>query len=401
MDKPKDVSANVCLLVLSGLPASGKSTLCELLTGHRGDPNISDKTDRQADSEASCSLKLTHSDAFQQDTGLFEVSLPCQPEGDSSCDIRRTESRDSWMESYRVFTVCYDDLIPEETEIKLILSSNESEWKTSREEIISCVNSLVHSLLTSDSSLENMDGSISDGALWDRFCDNIPTQHRHFTRSKGDNATPYVIVIDDNMYYRSMRYKYCQLSRKYGQGFCQVHLSCTQEVARQRNRARKHGRVLDDVITAMATKMEIPDPSNYPWEKYSITVESSDLESVIPDVNKLVRCAMLDPPQTVPEDEEAKQMSRHICSMNQIHQADQILRKLISTQVQAATGMSQHQRSQFAKSCGVIKSEILKDLRAADLLVPSNIPALDAAKMEEGSFYKFVKDIFISRTPNN
>jgi len=48
----------------------------------------------------------------------------------------------------------------------------------------------------------------------------------------------------------------------------------------------------------------------------------------------LIQLAMQNPVQPIiEEDSEAKEVSRQICSTNQIHQADQIMRKLISQEM--------------------------------------------------------------------
>ncbi|XP_060076600.1 L-seryl-tRNA(Sec) kinase-like [Ylistrum balloti] len=369
-------SPSVCILVLSGLPGSGKSSLAR-------------------------SFKTSHvkssSPSIPQNIKSVSGELPWKLEGRASLD--KEVAHDTRKENFNVILISYDELIPEEKEAQMIQSGIDSEWKTCREQIVNCVESLVHCLL-SNKLLKNMVKPTDDEALWERFCHVIHNQEDDSMEQKGDKSSSYVLIIDDNMYYRSMRYRYFQLARKFEQGFCQVHLHCTENIAKERNSKRKVRRVTDEVITTMATKMEVPDPSIDPWEKYFAVLEgSTDFQSQLCDIDRLLQLAILNPPHSPVEDSQGKEESRQICSVNQLHQADQILRKLVSSRIkQTGTAMSQQEKSQFAKFCSMLKSQILKELRAGTILVPTNMPTMDASKMEDCQFYKFVETIFNKRT---
>ncbi|XP_033757140.1 L-seryl-tRNA(Sec) kinase-like [Pecten maximus] len=381
-----DNSHRVCFLVLSGIPGSGKSSLARSLK--TSSVKLSDENDpdiRKLTPNINENIKSSSKSPQQLEAEASYYSQVASDPGKEKCHI---------------FLISYDELIPEDRELEMIQSGVDSVWKTSREKIINCVESLVECLSSSDRQLTNVDKPIDDDALWDRFCDVVEIQGAGFTDSKGDNSRLYVLVIDDNMYYRSMRYKYFQLARKYEQGFCQVHLRCTEELAKERNSKRQVRRVPDEVISTMATKMEVPDSLEFPWEKYFLILESSsNFQSQLCDIDTLVRSAMLDPPRSLLDDSAERGESRQICSVNQLHQADQVLRKLVSARIKdTGTAMSQQKRGQLAKFCSVLKSQILKELRTGDILVPTDIPTFDASKMENCQFYKFVEAIFITRT---
>ena len=60
-------------------------------------------------------------------------------------------------------------------------------------------------------------------------------------------------------------------------GFCQIYLQTDVETAITQN-SKRDVKVTDDVIIAMATKMEPPDMSRNSWEEYSVTYSAeSDL----------------------------------------------------------------------------------------------------------------------------
>ncbi|KAF2903470.1 hypothetical protein ILUMI_02704 [Ignelater luminosus] len=83
----------------------------------------------------------------------------------------------------------------------------------------------------------------------------------------------YVIFIDDNMYYKSMRYEYYKLARKYETSFLQIHINILLETAISRNRKReqKH-QVPKSVIQDMASKFEVPGKEH--WELNLITLHT-------------------------------------------------------------------------------------------------------------------------------
>lgn len=371
----RDNSPRVCILVLSGLPGCGKSSLARLL-----------KASSVPDTSHPC--PNTHQEdtpsPWQPHTNLHPSTQP--PEREVTHD----------QQSTRIFHVSYDELIPEDLEVQMIQSDVDSEWKSLREKIVNCVECLVECLLSSN-RLRDQEKPVDDEALWSRFSQVVETQD--CSDFRGENSRPCVLVIDDNMYYRSMRHKYFQLARKYEQGFCQIHLQCNKELAMTRNSTRTERRVPNDVIITMATKMEMPNPQECPWEQHSVILDTSTInQSLLHVFHQLVQSAMLDPPRLVLEDVEGKEESRHICSANQLHQADQILRRLVSSRIKCTgTDVSQQERSRFAKFCSTLKSQILRELRTGSILVPTDISTVDASKMEDCRFYKYIEATFIAR----
>jgi tRNA uridine 5-carbamoylmethylation protein Kti12 len=66
-------------------------------------------------------------------------------------------------------------------------------------------------------------------------------------------------AVDDNFYYRSMRYSYCKLARKHRASLLTAHVTAGD--AKGRNMARgDEERVGDAVWSRMADLFEVPDP---------------------------------------------------------------------------------------------------------------------------------------------
>ena len=108
-----------------------------------------------------------------------------------------------------------------------------------------------------------------------------------------------VLLLDDNMHLRSMRYEYYQLARKCecivsvlvgiismslldGLGFAQVCVCCSTHVAKERNLHRPNP-IPDSTIELMELSMEYPDSDQNHWEKLSVCISSEG------DISELTR----------------------------------------------------------------------------------------------------------------
>ncbi|KAF0684416.1 Aste57867_23599 [Aphanomyces stellatus] len=84
-------------------------------------------------------------------------------------------------------------------------------------------------------------------------------------------STQHILVLDDNMYYRSMRKRVFRLALQRQASFGQVHVSTSIETCRRRNEQRAMP-VPPMVFDRMAALMEPPDATRFPWETHSIQV---------------------------------------------------------------------------------------------------------------------------------
>lgn len=90
-----------------------------------------------------------------------------------------------------------------------------------------------------------------------------------------DDACVDIVLLDDNMHYRSMRRAYYRVAREARLAFCSICLPVTiaTAVSRDAQRAAPHhvGRA---TIEAMAEALQWPEPERFPWEGSAIHVES-------------------------------------------------------------------------------------------------------------------------------
>lgn len=332
----------ICILVLCGVPASGKSTLAERLSDQKH-----------------C------------------VATDC-----SECKVSNLD----------FFVISYDELIPEEEEKKLVLASTtqqSSDWKLKRNMILHCVDAFLLSITSNEKEiLKPVD---MDQELWDRFSKILSSQ----LNSNENSNSAMVIIIDDNMYYSSMRYCYYQLARKYTIGFCQIYVKCSLETALDQNTRRDNRHVDRDVIVGMDQKMEPPDPINNKWEQFSLVVENKTADFQM--IAKLIQSAMMEPVQQVEEEDmEVKKESRQICSSNLVHQADQILRQLVSQKMvtEKDENIEKDQLKKLSTRCNEARTSILNGLRSGEILVTVEMEITDSSKHKNSLFYEFMKESF-------
>lgn len=90
--------------------------------------------------------------------------------------------------------------------------------------------------------------------------------------TKEKSTFKHLVIIDDNMYYKSMRYEYYKLARQYEISFLEVYFDVNLEIALERNRNREQPALIDEhVITNMYNKLEKPQQ----WEQNHIFINSN------------------------------------------------------------------------------------------------------------------------------
>ncbi|XP_063163367.1 L-seryl-tRNA(Sec) kinase [Candoia aspera] len=176
---------------------------------------------------------------------------------------------------------------------------------------------------------------------------------------------PIYFILDDNFYYRSMRYEVYQLARQYSLGFCQLFLDCQVEVCLERNCQRKQP-LPEETIFAMAGKLECPNPKKYMWEQNSLILKSAgfSLEDNL-QVFNLLSSALENPVKPMEENTEMKEMDRAICAASILHQADQALRRTISETMQnaKANSLTPSEMKSLSEELNKQKVKVLEELK--------------------------------------
>ncbi|XP_058476833.1 L-seryl-tRNA(Sec) kinase isoform X2 [Solea solea] len=280
----------VCLCVLCGLPASGKSTLARTVLG-------------------------------------------------SAAQL-----------GWRASVVSYDDLIPQHAfQIRAVQNSGaqlteQTEWKLHRHTVLQCIELF---LKTPEVMAEPPSSFQINVDAWEQ-CVRGLLRPKPMDHSQTDR-TPLIFILDDNFYYPSMRYEVYQLARKYSLGFCQVYLHCDLESCINRNQSRPEP-VPTEVILDMVKRLESPNPEKNPWEELSILLNTTDKLSTcdIQRVMELISSSLRNPLSPIEDTAEQKEADRLKCAMNVVHQADQACRRLISEAMK--TAKENHVSSEYMRS---------------------------------------------------
>ncbi|XP_048362409.1 L-seryl-tRNA(Sec) kinase isoform X2 [Sphaerodactylus townsendi] len=298
------------LCVLCGLPAAGKTTAARALR-----------------------------DSTKQHKGWFCVHLP------------------------------YDDLMPPEAFSQSETSSGQEEpqslasyWKLYRHELLAYLEHFLQALIKGCHYLSRPKGT---EVTWKNFVCCLKDQGLIYLGPEDTASCQYLInstphrptyfILDDNFYYRSMRYEVYQLARKY----------CQLEVCLQRNFQRMNP-LSEETIHAMVQKLEVPNSEKYTWEQNSLILKST--EYTLKDnsqVFSLLSAALENPVKQFEENTELKEVDRALCAASFLHQADQAVRRIVSQTMMSAKDnkLIPSKMKSLAQELNKLKAEFLEDLK--------------------------------------
>lgn len=261
---------------------------------------------------------------------------------------------------HHTISICYDELIPAD---KFRYQDESSQWKQARRGIVNYVKSLVFTL--KDIEELNIVNSLE-----------VAVREELLKVVQNEKKTRVYIIVDDNMYYRSMRYEYYQLAKLYSFSFCQIFVQCSVSDALNRNSSREQSTAVpEEIITRMAERLEPPDRQNNPWEIFSLTVPSE--KWTVAEIKKisLFLNNAAEHPVVMPErNNEMCQESRRICSTNVIHRVDIMLRKLVGDRMRerSQTGVQRDDLQELSKAFTDLRHHILEGIRTGTIIIPED-----------------------------
>lgn len=337
--------SNVVVLALVGIPGAGKSTLARRIqdlsvTPHAADHSKASKTEpqqpktepqRETGSPWWCQHEncLESCVAFQSKAALQEHSQSYHQKGtfDAIKNLINTESESSTKGSsmsYAVRVLCVDDVVfdplihsDESTRLSVeAVEPNLGSWREQRRAILDTLES------------------------WIKEVPLLSTESSHSTKQD----TTHIFIVDDNLYYSSMRYQLYQLVREYSVGYAQIHVECSLDTAIDRDGKRDRP-IGESVIRRMASKLEPPSTRENKWETFSIAVKVDDSTpiSVFDKICKLVESARKAPSMPAPRMDPALIAAARLETAASIrHQFDVATRKIMAQAMASAT----------AKECG-------------------------------------------------
>jgi len=263
--------------------------------------------------------------------------------------------------SFATVHVCYDQLMEDHIQV-----SNQGTWKNERLSIVKSVESLIDCVRRNQlAALLSSHGDAALAPLLSIFGDVRDLS------SLWTNHSPLVILIDDNNFYRSMRFEYAQLARKYRCGFCEIFVECPPEVAIGRNARRSNEnrhKVSEQTIVKMHANLELPNAERFDWEKLSLHLngteeeENEKLAAGVEKIVELIHLALETPLTPVVSEEQLAQTakSRKINLDNKIHQFDIQWRRAAAGHLR---NIAASQRASVAARLATEKVRLLWQLR--------------------------------------
>ncbi|KAF6110938.1 phosphoseryl-tRNA kinase [Phyllostomus discolor] len=276
---------------------------------------------------------------------------------------------------WAVGVVAYDDVMPDAFLEEAGAGPVPSQWKLLRQELLKYTECFLLAVINgcpvsapanrTEAMWEDFITCLKDQDLLSSAAPEAPPG---YLLTKTAISGPLFLILDDNFYYQSMRYEVYQLARKYSLGFCQVFLDCSLETCLERNGQRPRA-LPADTIQLMARKIEEPNPKKNAWEHNSLTVQSPACSSAAsPALTDLLLAALENPVRYVEENVEQKETDRIVCSTNILHQADQMLRRIVSQTMKEAKDeqVPPSKLKLLAEELNKLKAEFLEDLRQGD-----------------------------------
>jgi O-phosphoseryl-tRNA(Sec) kinase len=299
----RNVNNNVSLVVLMGLPASGKTHLAHKIE-----------------------LELCKDNETIIDGSLVMTIL-----------------------------ISYDDFVPHEAQTRLpsCSAAESSAAKVLRKCYVECVDFIVLELMTGRGFRVNLDKRLEDWG--DNKLQLSPGVEELVSRKvfvskvreilgsvKDATARDFIVIVDDNNYYVSMRNELYQIAKTRRTGFCILFCKTSVKTCRRRNSERDEKfRVPDKTIVEMSLKLEEPSAMTNPCDTYCVQItEQEELtteveQDNIPLVIQVIRSSLRNPVEWKPPPDRTEEIERErrICSENEVHQADLILRKWVNKEL--------------------------------------------------------------------
>ncbi|VFV38423.1 l-seryl-trna kinase-like [Lynx pardinus] len=263
---------------------------------------------------------------------------------------------------WAVGVVAYDDVMPDAFLKEASARPLPSQWKLLRQELLKY---LEYFLLAVINGCQMSTPPNRTEAMWEDFITCLkdqdlissaaPEARSCYLLTKTAVSRPLFLILDDNFYYQSMRYEVYQLARKY----------CSLETCLQRNSQRPQA-LPAETIHLMGRKLEKPNPEKNAWEHNSLTIESSECSSEASlKLTDLLLTALENPVKYIEDNVEQKEADRIICSTNLLHQADQMLRRIVSQTMKEAKEerVLPFNLKLLAEELNKLKAEFLEDLR--------------------------------------
>jgi O-phosphoseryl-tRNA(Sec) kinase len=177
---------------------------------------------------------------------------------------------------------------------------------------------------------------------------------------------PRLVIVDDNMYYRSMRHDLFQLARHHGLAYLQLLVACDPTVAAARNGRRSGAACVPEAaFQRMVQGFETPQPCRFEWEAATLTIDTTPSAEV--DVAALWGSIWRawgpapEMPLTAEESARRREAGQAANAASIMHGLDLRTRKAVGESVARVAG---RQRAAVAQRLNALRKELLERARA-------------------------------------
>lgn len=168
-------------------------------------------------------------------------------------------------------------------------------------------------------------------ALWHQAREEC-YQRIHHAAMTSPSQAKHLIIVDDNMYLRSMRRRCFRIARECGAAFQIIHCRASLELSLRHNAMRSSGqKVNEESIRHMAISFEEPNSESHKWEGPILIMDSS-LELDVDQVMKSIVENWGQAPMKQIEETSDGQRSHE----SAIHSLDVLTRRIVSLAVEGA-----------------------------------------------------------------
>lgn len=173
-----------------------------------------------------------------------------------------------------------------------------------------------------------------------------------------------LIILDDNMFYHSMRYVFYKLAQKYRVKFCQVYVNTSLITCLMRNYKRDQPLPINHILN-INEKMEVPIYYNS-WEKNTLTVSGEEnIEQCLGAIKILLDSAI------IPVEQEINKEPSKI-NNNPKHIADIALRRIVSLIAHETKTKDEYNMAKKMFRLNKKRNEIMKLINKNQLALPSD-----------------------------
>ena len=220
----------------------------------------------------------------------------------------------------------------------------------------------------------SFDSYVGAECVWN---ENTFKQYREFAlndvnRVLTDSNRPKdsVLIIDDNMYMKSMRREIYVIARDSSAKLLCIWIDCSLDNAIKRNNDRiGAGKISDESIFRINSLFEPPDPTNI-TDRHYIRVDANENDSLdaglldsIKKIQELQSDSFQLPSVFSTEIEKRSKKSEENVNINYTQRVDMFLRNLISLMQSFLTGISAEERKLINKLFCSMKSNLLEIAR--------------------------------------